>query len=192
MMRFSRRLTTVSVVVVVACAAMVGCGSSGNSTQGDAGATSQDDASSTGSIVTKYEVVSALEPLTKAVVAYTDSDYGTDPSSPAVLAKVNDNFAAIESREAEWLDFTATIDYGSSDIEGLESAIAKYNAGLDSWQATQQRGLDYWAECQETGGGSTAVAACLMGSYTAADEQEALEQYSSGVKQLLGVLGVTL
>lgn len=168
---------------------MSGCASSGQSSTSPELEEVAVSSQAVGRVVTKFEVISHLEPLTKSVVAYTETDYGDDAGSPAVLAQVETNLSAIQTQEEIWRDFTSAIDYESSEISGLEQAISGYNTGLDSWQANQERGLANWKKCVSGGGGDLEVAGCMLTGYSIEDEQEALNAYSTPLKALLQTLG---
>lgn len=145
-----------------------------------------------GGAVARNDVAAKLRPLATAVVAYTDADYGEDPADPATLALAEANFAKVEAAEQEWLDFSSGIDFATSDIAGLESAIQDYNQALNDWQSYQEQGLAMWQDCIDASGDSTMVAMCMLEGYSAEDEQASLTDYTSAVKQLLSALGVTM
>lgn len=173
---------------VVMLLTLGGCGSSSTSGSNDVRVST----AAAGGAVAKYDVASQLQPLTKAVVAYTDADYGNDPSDPATLALAQEKYQAIQSAEDSWLSFTSGIDYASSNISGLEAAIGEYNSALNNWQSLQDTGLELWQDCIDTGSDGEMVAMCLLQGYSAEKEQAALTSYTTAVKELLNVLGVSL
>jgi hypothetical protein len=179
-------------VALVGTVVLLGISACGGSSPTGSPERSSSAAETSGGTVSKYEVAEELQPLTKAVVAYTDSDYGEDPADPATLAQAEANFDKVLSAKDQWLSFVAGIDFASSDISGLESAIQGYNGALDDWQALQESGLIMWQDCIDASSDSTAVAMCMVEGYSASDEQAALTNYTSAVKELLGVLGVSL
>ena len=168
---------------------ITGCG--GSSSTGSPDASSSAPEAIAGA-VSKYQVAEELQPLTKAVVAYTDADYGEDPADPATVAQAEANFDNVLSAEEKWRTFASGIDYAASDIPGLEPAIQGYNTALDDWQSLQESGLVMWQDCIDASSDSAAVAMCMVQGYSASDEQAALTQYTTAVKELLGVLGVSL
>lgn len=168
---------------------LVGCGGSSSTGPIDM---SSSAAEAAGEIVSKYQVAEELQPLAQAVVAYTDADYGEDPADPATLAQAQANFGSILAAEEKWVAFARDIDYGASGISGLEPAIQRYNSALDDWQALQESGLVMWQGCIDASSDSAAVAMCMVQGYSVSDEQEALTKYTTAVKELLGVLGVSL
>lgn len=189
-LRFDARTALLGSVAVAML--LAGCSSSGSSTDAPS-VTATEGNASVGQVVTKYEVISQLEPLTKAVVAYTDTDYtksGGSPSSPVVLDEVESKYATIQTQENNWLNFTSGIDYSTSGISGLQAAVASYNAGLDTWQQHQEQGLSNWKKCVADGGGDLVVASCMLTGYSLEDEQEALTAYTTPLKALLSSLGV--
>ena len=181
-----------SVLAVVGAAVLLGIAGCGGSSSTGSPDTSSSAPKALGGAVSKYQVAEALQPLTRAVVAYTDSDYGTDPADPATLALAEDNYRKVQSAEDSWRDFASGIDYAASDIAGLQEAIAEYNEALDNWQGLQDSGLATWRNCVAGGSNSGQVAMCLMEGYSADNEQAALTQYTTAVKRLLNVLGVEL
>lgn len=187
MKKHQMALTTAAAAVLLV--GLVGCGGSSSTGGTD---TSNSVAESAGGAVSKYQVAEELQPLTKAVVAYTDADYGEDPADPATLAQAAANFEEVLVAEKEWLAFAGGIDYTASDIPGLEPAIEGYNSALDDWQALQESGLIMWQDCIDASNDSTAVAMCIVQGYSPSDEQTALTNYTAAVKKLLGVLGVAL
>ena len=145
--------------------------------------------------MTKFEVISKLEPLTKSVVAYTDTDYtksGLSPSSPQVLNAAKSNFDAIQRQEDVWREYAAGISSSPAGIPGLDVAITNYNEGLDAWQANQRRAIANWEKCLTEGGGDLSVATCMLNGYSIEDEQKALAMYTTPLKALLGALGVSM
>jgi hypothetical protein len=152
-------------------------------------------ASESGNVVTKFEVISRLEPLTKAVVAFTDTDYtnsGGSMSSPEVLSKVMANFAAVQRQKELWLDFAGGINYTASGISGLEVAIGNYSEGLDAWQAQQSQVLVNWEKCVSDGGNDLSISTCILNDYPIKDEQKARDAYTTPLKALLSALGVSV
>jgi hypothetical protein len=169
-----------------------GCGSASSTS---AGGTSDGSGSvgGAGQAVTAYDVTTHLEPLAKAVVAYTGTDYltsGTDPVSPAVLREVEANYAYVLRQKDLWLEYVSGIDFEASGIPDLEPAIGDFNGGLDEWQANQDRGITNWNGCVAAGGGDSQVAACMLSGYSVADEQAAVAAYTSPLQGLLTALGV--
>lgn len=181
------------VAALAITAALLASGCSTSSTDIPTGpATVGADLSGTaGTLVTKFDVISRLEPLTKAVVAYTESgDVDSDPASPEVLAQVKAKYADVQQQEDNWRSFTSSIDYSASDIKGLETALSDYNSGLDAWQAQQDRGLANWNQCVSEGDSSLEIAACMLAGYSLEDEQAALAAYTGPLETLLATLGI--
>jgi hypothetical protein len=181
------------VIVCMAISLLIGgCGSAASTSAGGA----SDGAGSigiAGQAVTAYDVTTHLEPLAKAVVAYTGTDYltsGTDLASIAVLREVEANYAYVLRQEDLWLEYVSGIDFEASGIPDLEPAVGEFNGGLDEWQANQDRGITNWNGCVAAGGGDSQVAACMLSGYSVADEQAALAAYTSPLKGLLTALGV--
>lgn len=147
----------------------------------------------TSGVVTRFDVVSNLRPLTAAVVAYTDTDYAqgsTSPYSEAVLSSARSNLIDVESEERRWLAFTSTIDYAASALPGLEQAIDGYNVALDAWQAGQVTGLQTWEKCLGSYEDEFLISVCMLSEYNMDDEKPLLDQYIEAIKQLFVVLGV--
>lgn len=143
--------------------------------------------------VTKFDVITRLEPLTKAVVTYTDTDYlqmESDPASPVVLEQIEANYEEVQRQENLWREFTSGIDYSATSIRGLESAVNAFNDGLDIWQSNQERGLANYRKCLTTGGDSVQLSLCLLSGYSVDDEQQALAAYTTPLKSLFDTLGV--
>ena len=181
---------------VLGCIAMSlligGCGSASSTS---AGGTSDGAGSvgTAGQAVTAYDVTTHLEPLAKAVAAYTGTDYltsGTDLGSIAVLREVEANYAKIQRQENLWLEYVSGIDFEASGISDLEPAVGEFNGGLDEWQANQDRGITNWTGCVAAGGGDSQVASCMLSGYSVADEQAALAAFTKPLKGLLTALGV--
>ena len=180
-------------IVCIAISLLIGgCGSAA-STSADGTSDGSGSVRGAGQAVTSYDVTTHLEPLAKAVLAYTGTDYltsGTDPASPSVLREAEANYAYVQRQEDIWLEYVAGIDYEASGIPELEIAVRDFNFGLDEWQANQDRGMRNWNECISAGGGDWEVAACMLTGYSLADEQAALASYNTPLKGLLTTLGV--
>ena len=141
--------------------------------------------------VTRYEVTQKFEPLAMAVVDYTAADYGDAPASEATLDLAQEKFDAVTNERKQWDDFTSTIDYEASDIDGLESAIIGYDQGLAAWYSSQEKGLKNWGDCQEQSTDEFVVATCMLDGYSLEDEQAALATYTDGLLELMTILGIS-
>ncbi len=170
---------------------ITGCG--GSSTTNETADSAASPVSASG-VVTRFDVVSELRPLTAAVVAYTEADYSSGSSSPysdEVLSKVRTNLETVESEERAWLSFTSTIDYEASAIPGLEDAVAEYNASLYAWQGGQEAGLLVWRKCVGQHEDELLISACMVSEYSIDDEKPLLDRYVKSIQQMFAVLGVS-
>ena len=141
--------------------------------------------------VTRFEVTERLERVAKAVVDYTDADYGDEPTSSATLNQAQRKLEAVANERTKWDEFTSSIDYGASDIAGLESAVGGYEQGFEVWYSRQTQGLQNWMNCLEESSDDFVVAMCMLDGYSLEDEQEALDAYTVGLQRLLSVLGIS-
>lgn len=138
----------------------------------------------------KFDLFNQLQPLAMSVVRYTDSDYGTDVASGGAFSLAQANLGEIDRRELEWRSYLTTVDVAA--IAGLESAVSTYNSALDRWQSAQARGLDNWESCMAQGGTDLEVSGCMLSGYSIADEMVVLDDYTTALRGLLEVLGVTM
>lgn len=155
---------------------------------------SEATSASAASVVTRFDVVSRLRPLTAAVVDYTESDYTSGGSSPygdEVLSAVRANLESVESEERKWLSFTSGIDYEASGVPGLKGAIGEYNASLDAWQVGQEKGLQTWERCVSQYDDELQISVCLVSEYSIDDEKPLLDRYVQSIQQMFTVLGVS-
>lgn len=150
-----------------------------------------DSSESTLREVTRFEVTENLERLARAVVDYTDSDYGDEPASPSTLNQAETNLEAVASVRQKWDEFTSNIDYAASDIAGLEAAVSDYDDGFEAWYLRQSQGLQNWKNCLEESSDEFVVAMCMLDGYSLEDEQAGLDAYTVGLQRLLTVLGIS-
>lgn len=183
------KVLQMAIAAMVVTVVLTSCGDTNDPVE----AAGNTDGVLTSDVVTRFDVVSKLRPLTAAVVEYTDTDYAqgsTSPYSEAVLSSARSNLINVESEERRWLAFTSAIDYEASALPGLEEAIDGYNAALDAWQAGQVTGLRTWDKCLGDYEDEFLISACMLSEYNMDDEKPLLDQYIGAIKQLFVVLGV--
>ncbi|MEI8083323.1 MAG: hypothetical protein WCI74_15910 [Actinomycetes bacterium] len=192
-----RGVLAASIVLILSAWPVAGCSSSSSSQADGSGAPAAIQgaaASESGAtVVSKYDVTSNLQPLTKAVVAYTSATYAPDGASPytaQVLSKIQANYGEIQTQEDVWRQYVGQIDYSSSGIAGLQGAIDDFNAGLDAWQAQQDKGMVVWDRCVGQGGGDLQISTCMVSSYPMTEEQAVLTSYTTPLKALMALLGI--
>lgn len=179
-------------ILIAVTLVLAGCGggSTSESTSTTSGEVSSSEVDSSQE-VSKFQVTERLERLAKAVVAYTDADYGEEPTSLATLNQAQSKLDVVAEERAAWNEFTSTINYETSDIPDLQSAIRGYDKGFDAWYSRQFDGLRNWQKCQEESSDDFVVAMCMLDGYSLEDEQEALDAYTVGLQNLLTVLGIS-
>lgn len=148
-----------------------------------------------GEKLSRYEILSVLEPLATSIVTYTDTQYvpeGEDPNFNEIFPVMKSNFALVLDNETRWTNFVNRIDYESSDIPDLKSSIDAYQIGLDQWIERQEQGIKLWETCLAETVTDFNMMLCTIKDLDMDEEQKVLNAYLTPLKNLFQTLGVTI
>jgi len=192
----TKTLLFLAAVMLVAPSAS-GCTSieSGQPTTSEAQTADADDASkdAVANSATKFEIVSALKPLARFIVTFTDTDYlpeSEDVDFASVYAAIMTNWGDVQQARQDWESFLSSHDLTQTDVPSLPAEIAAYNQGLDVWMAHQEEGLGLWSDCLKSDPSQFAMLLCTTAELDMDKEQQVLDAYTTPLKSLMTSLGV--
>lgn len=142
---------------------------------------------------TKFEIMSALEPLIRSIVTFTDTEYvsgGADVDFKSVYSAITANWNDVQQKRDAWDAFLSSNDVTQTDEAMLPTKIAAYNQGLDAWMAHQRAGLELWGDCLKADPSQIAMVLCTTAELDMKKEQQVLDSYTAPLKSLMTSLGV--
>jgi len=187
------RITCALLTLLIVAVGLTACGESTRSSQlplpVSAPSIPVEDAFST------YETIQQLQPLVKAVVAYTDADYlalDDFALSTTVQQVAETKLNTVIGAQTDWLDFLDQRAFAIIAPAPTNEAALDFNTSLDSWLDLQTEGVGRWEQCLRDYSTEIGITACVLLGVDSSSEGKSLVDYTGSLKALMSQLGIEI